>query len=103
MKIFAEQLEAARIDSKLSKNQLIEKSGISRMMVYSYLKGTSLPKEENIVKLAKACSVSPDYFDDYKLGRAVKVLEKNPALLNEVFSKANHHREFRANNVYYVN
>lgn len=60
--IFAYRLKSARILNGLSLTALAEKVGISKQMISKYEKAKSLPDGENLIALANALNVKPDYF-----------------------------------------
>jgi transcriptional regulator with XRE-family HTH domain len=55
----ARKIHRALVEKDWTPAELARRSGLSREDVSSYLRGASLPNEENLLKLAKALDVEP--------------------------------------------
>lgn len=61
MSEFHKRLNSAFADSGLSQAELGRRSNLSRMQVYNYLKGNYEPKQDKLIRIAKALHVNPDW------------------------------------------
>lgn len=57
-------LKALRVNAQLSQSELGKKLGVSQTSISSWEQGDSIPKSENIYKLAKLYSVNPTVIFD---------------------------------------
>ena len=57
-------LKALRANAQLSQSELGKKLGVSQTSISSWEQGDSIPKGENIYKLAKLYSVNPTVIFD---------------------------------------
>jgi transcriptional regulator with XRE-family HTH domain len=63
---FSERLKSLRLTRNLSQSELAAQTGISERTIYSYEQLGKLPRSGNMLKLADALGVTPNYF----LGRS---------------------------------
>lgn len=61
---FSEKLKAVRLSLNLSQSELSEKTGISERSLYTYEQIGTLPRSNNLCKIANALNVSVDYLLD---------------------------------------
>ncbi len=63
---FGEKVKEARLALNLSQTELAQKTGISERSLYTYEQLGTLPRKNNIRKLAKALHISVSYLIDDK-------------------------------------
>ena len=75
-KDFKDALNELKKKRKLSYNQISIKSGLSAPYIFDLTKGKLLPpKDKNIIRIAKAMVVEPEYFKEYRHRRLAERLE----------------------------
>jgi transcriptional regulator with XRE-family HTH domain len=88
---FSEKLKSLRLAKNLSQTELAELTGISERTVYSYEQLGKYPRAGNLIKLADALGVTPNYL----LGRSNTPDEKESFIL-EVREKFGAHSQSEA-------
>ena len=78
-----ERLKEARINKKLSQQQLGDLMGVSKVSVCGYEKGNRTPNINNFLQLIDILEVSPDYL----LGRDVFAVHDNDEAYHHVLAK----------------
>ena len=75
-KDFKDALNELKKKRKLSYNQISIKSGLSAPYIFDLAKGKLLPpKDKNIIKIARAMAVEPEYFKEYRHRRLAERLD----------------------------
>ncbi len=75
-KDFKDALNELKKRRKLSYNQISIKSGLSAPYIFHLAKGKLLPpKDKNIIKIARAMVVEPEYFKEYRHRRLFERLD----------------------------
>ena len=79
------RIETLRKSKKISQEDLAEKVGVSRMTVYKWESGTSVPNYANMQALARALETTVSFFtDETSFGCDEEEREKESARENEV-------------------
>ena len=74
-KDFKDALNELKKKRKLSYSQISIKSGLSAPYIFDLAKGKLLPpKDKNMVRIAKAMVVEPEYFKEYRHRRLAEKL-----------------------------
>ncbi len=75
-KDFKDALKELKRERKLSYNQISIKSGLSAPYIFDLAKGNlHPPKDKNIIRIAKALLVKPEYFKEYRHRRLAEKLD----------------------------
>lgn len=82
---FAVRFRKAMEYRKMKQVDIVEKTGINKAIISSYLKGSYEPKQTNLYLISKALDVNPGYL----LGYDVSMDPKTNELLTEINSKIN--------------
>ena len=77
MKSFAEKLRDARYELGISQTELGDKVGVSLRSILAYEKGESVPRQNNVLKLAKTLNVSVKFLTDDNCENPVEDIEKD--------------------------
>lgn len=79
------RIETLRKSKKISQEDLAEKVGVSRMTVYKWESGTSVPNYANMQALARALEITVSFFtDETSFGCDEEEREKESARENEI-------------------
>lgn len=84
MKKFAQRLAEAMEIRDMSQAELALKSLISKSSISTYLKGSFMPKQENITKLARELHVS----EEWLMGKDVPMDPSAPKITNDMLKFA---------------
>lgn len=84
MKKFAQRLAEAMEIRDMSQAELALKSLISKSSISTYLKGSFMPKQENIAKLARELHVS----EEWLMGKDVPMDPSAPKITNDMLKFA---------------
>lgn len=84
MTTFAERLSKAMEIRDMSQAELAFKSLISKSSISTYLKGSFIPKKENIEKLARTLHVSEEWLE----GKDVPMAPEAPRITTEMLKFA---------------
>ena len=80
---FGNALKDMMEERELSYNQLSYKCGLSGQYLNQIVNRKSLPpKDKNLVKIAKALKVGPEYFFEYRLRSLIKILNNHREYLD---------------------
>lgn len=79
------RIETLRKSKKISQEDLAEKVGVSRMTVYKWESGTSVPNYANMQALARALETTVSFFtDETSFGCGEEERERESARENEI-------------------
>lgn len=61
MSTISERIQEALVAKEMKQAELVEKTGISKSSISTYISGTFEPKQKNLYKMAKALGVDPSW------------------------------------------
>lgn len=80
MEKLSERLHKALLFRNMKQSELVEKTGIGKSSISTYLSGDYLPKQQNIYKIAKALCINEAWlmgYDDVPMEIQIEALNKN--------------------------